>query len=370
MHEAIEEQVRLGRKIQAIKIYREQVRSTLLDAKNEVEYFMAHGRWSSAATAAFASREASSQAAAPVTVSAPRYDLSEAEAHARAGRKIQAIKEFRRITGVGLKDAKTAVEAFLRGAWPAPYQSSVGAPASTSAAAPAPSSTTTAAGYDLREAEALARAGRKIHAIKEVRRVTGIGLRDAKAAVEAFMRGAWPATLGGASAGAAAPAKERAKVTLTATPKEPKVKAKAKAKAKATLTAKPTEAKATKPKAAPRSTTPAAVKRVDASPSDAAAIAERLGVRTLQQLYEVEKDFARGYLAIVGDAAHFVIKRFGDWDIDETYARSDGIDAELRTSLSRVELRLRKTFIADAITGLDEATARAIALLLDPEAKV
>ncbi|MCA9661488.1 MAG: hypothetical protein KC486_24320 [Myxococcales bacterium] len=111
-------------------------------------------------------------------------------------------------------------------------------------------------------------------------------------------------------------------------------------------------------------------KRVDAPPSDAAAIAERLGVRALDRLYEVEKDFARGYLAIVGDAAHFVIKRFGDWDVDETYARSDGVSAELRSSLSRIELRLRKTFIADAITGLDEATARAIALLLDPEAKV
>ena len=94
MREASEEQVRLGRKIQAIKIYRERVGSSLLDAKNEVEHFMAHGRWSSAATAALASRGGGTRTAAPApATSAPRYDLSEAEALARAGRKIQAIKE-------------------------------------------------------------------------------------------------------------------------------------------------------------------------------------------------------------------------------------------------------------------------------------
>ncbi|MCA9663056.1 MAG: ribosomal protein L7/L12, partial [Myxococcales bacterium] len=77
---------------------------------------MAHGRWSSAATAALASRGGGTRTAAPApATSAPRYDLSEAEALARAGRKIQAIKEFRRLTGVGLKEAKTAVEAFMRG---------------------------------------------------------------------------------------------------------------------------------------------------------------------------------------------------------------------------------------------------------------
>ncbi|MEZ4384697.1 MAG: ribosomal protein L7/L12 [Nannocystaceae bacterium] len=351
MRDAIEEQVRLGRKIQAIKIYREATSSGLRDAKLEVEHFMAKGRWSAAANAQLGDRQAAGGGAAASAGSS----LAEAEALARAGKKIYAIKELRRVTGLGLKDAKDAVEAFMRGGWPATLRAPEPAPVSMTAEVPRV--------FDLAQAEQFARAGKKIHAIKAFKEVTGFGLKECKQAVEAFLRGGWPAELLVAStppAQAPAPASIPAPTPASAAPR-PKVTKTASPKPKVTKTAaaKPTVTK-----------TAAAKRRIDAPAEDVDAIIRCLGVQALDQLYEVEKDFARGYLALVGERAHFVAKRFGEWAIDETYARADGVSAEVRTSLSRVELRLRKTFIADAITGLDEATARAVARLLDPQSAV
>ncbi len=41
---------------------------------------------------------------------------AELQALVAAGRKIEAIKRYRELTGVGLKEAKDAVEALMRGA--------------------------------------------------------------------------------------------------------------------------------------------------------------------------------------------------------------------------------------------------------------
>jgi ribosomal protein L7/L12 len=87
------------------------------------------------------------------------------------GNKIEAIKVFRQATGAGLKEAKDAVEAFERGS-ALPEIS----------AQPALHNTET-------QINQLLQAGNKIEAIKIYRQATGVGLKEAKDAVEAFERG-------------------------------------------------------------------------------------------------------------------------------------------------------------------------------------
>jgi ribosomal protein L7/L12 len=103
----------------------------------------------------------------------PRSDLLDAEVRDLlfSGRKIEAVKHYREATGVGLKEAKDAVEALERGAnSPYPAVSVGGAPA----------------GDWIDEVRALARAGKKIDAIKLYRERTGLGLKESKDAVEAL----------------------------------------------------------------------------------------------------------------------------------------------------------------------------------------
>ncbi|HWB76188.1 MAG TPA: AAA family ATPase, partial [Nannocystaceae bacterium] len=57
------------------------------------------------------------------------YDLAAVEAELAAGRKIHAIRAYRELTGVGLKAAKDAVEAFAdSGRWPATSEAGASAP--------------------------------------------------------------------------------------------------------------------------------------------------------------------------------------------------------------------------------------------------
>ena len=86
----------------------------------------------------------------------------------RSGKKIEAIKIYRQRTGAGLKEAKDAVEALERG-------ESVPLP---------PGGSGTVAGSDVRDFVMLLRQGKKIAAIKLYRDKTGVGLADAKTAVE------------------------------------------------------------------------------------------------------------------------------------------------------------------------------------------
>src|SRR5690606_7006420 len=85
----------------------------------------------------------------------------------RQGRKIEAIKLIREETGVGLREAKDAVERLSAGMDPLPD------PVIASKALPT-------------AVEALARAGKKIEAIKVLREQTGLGLKEAKERVEAI----------------------------------------------------------------------------------------------------------------------------------------------------------------------------------------
>lgn len=81
------------------------------------------------------------------------------------GRKIEAIRRYREQTGADLAAAKAAVEALQRDEPPAP-------PAEDSP--------------DAAEIVALLQGGKKIEAIKLYRQRTGVGLKEAKDAVEAL----------------------------------------------------------------------------------------------------------------------------------------------------------------------------------------
>ena len=84
------------------------------------------------------------------------------------GQKIEAIKLYRERTGAGLKDSKDAVEAIGRGQGPPSRQDD----------------------RDFRdEVVSLLERGQKIGAIKLYRERTGVGLKEAKDAVEAIAAG-------------------------------------------------------------------------------------------------------------------------------------------------------------------------------------
>jgi len=89
--------------------------------------------------------------------------------HVREGNKIVAIKVFRDATGLGLKESKDAVEAIAAGR---DYD------------LPPPRPVTTASEHDV---EALARSGQAIQAIKLYRELHGVGLKEAKDAVDAML---------------------------------------------------------------------------------------------------------------------------------------------------------------------------------------
>jgi len=97
-----------------------------------------------------------------------------------AGEKIEAIRLLRERTGLGLAEAKAAVESGL--VPPARQDALMAAPAAAAEAA-------SMDGTLSAEARAALAAGRKIEAIRMVRAERRIGLKDAKAIVDAAERG-------------------------------------------------------------------------------------------------------------------------------------------------------------------------------------
>jgi ribosomal protein L7/L12 len=153
------EQIRRGNKIEAIKAYRAKTGAGLAEAKAAVEAM---------------------QAGQPVAV--PQADWSQSGDNAgmldeiqnalRRGNKIEAIKIYREMTGVGLKEAKDAVEAMQ-----------IGQPVAVAGAAAGAAFASSAALMD--EVKRLLRANKKIEAIKIYREYFDVGLADAKNAVDA-----------------------------------------------------------------------------------------------------------------------------------------------------------------------------------------
>jgi ribosomal protein L7/L12 len=81
------------------------------------------------------------------------------------GKKIEAIKLYREVTGVGLREAKAAVDKIVIGAKEVPSELQTRL-------------------IDPNELRRLLRERKKIQAIKYYRETTGVGLREAKEAVE------------------------------------------------------------------------------------------------------------------------------------------------------------------------------------------
>jgi ribosomal protein L7/L12 len=112
----------------------------------------------------------------PVTYSSVEVgDIQEQIADLLArGQKIEAIKRYREYTGLGLKEAKDAVEAMARSDMldrPKPKREPVERLSDHQIAG---------------QVELLLRSGRKIEAIKLYREHTGLGLKEAKDWVEAL----------------------------------------------------------------------------------------------------------------------------------------------------------------------------------------
>ena len=155
---AIEGFLREGRKIEAIKRYRELYGVGLKEAKDAVEAIQA-GTPLPTPT--------------PVLVDDPPLALQpELDRLIAADQKIGAIKHYREVTHVGLKEAKDTVEAYMAGT-PLPKFT----PTPVREYPPLPALQP--------ELDRLIRANMKINAIKHYRTLTNVGLKEAKDAVEA-----------------------------------------------------------------------------------------------------------------------------------------------------------------------------------------
>jgi ribosomal protein L7/L12 len=100
-------------------------------------------------------------------------DVQQIQELVRAGKKIEAIKLVRAQTGLGLKEAKDAVEAIERGE-------------TVELTLRATSTTQVVSGVDLDQITELLLQGKKIEAIKLVREQTGLGLKEAKDVIDAI----------------------------------------------------------------------------------------------------------------------------------------------------------------------------------------
>ena len=112
------------------------------------------------------------------TVNLPGVDVERIRELVQQGKKIDAIKLVREQTDLSLKDAKEAVDALERGETPE--------------LSPRPSVSAGPNGLDLAPIQDQLLHGNKIAAIKLYREQTGVGLKEAKEAVEAIERGGTP----------------------------------------------------------------------------------------------------------------------------------------------------------------------------------
>lgn len=94
-----------------------------------------------------------------------------------SGRKIEAIKEVRALTGMGLRDAKETVEAIERG-------ESISIQIQPRSSQVHGSGDSEAPDELAARVLALVQGGQSIQAVKEVRDATGVDLRDAKQLVD------------------------------------------------------------------------------------------------------------------------------------------------------------------------------------------
>ncbi len=121
------------------------------------------------------------QAAPPLGAFAPGLDpakVAELKRLAQSGQKIEAIKLYRQMFDVGLKEAKDAVEKL-----------EAGEPVVVTSVSVTSSGASVDQAARMAEVIQLTRAGKKIEAIKVYREIFGVGLKEAKDAVEAIDAG-------------------------------------------------------------------------------------------------------------------------------------------------------------------------------------
>ncbi len=107
---------------------------------------------------------------------------AEVRRYVAAGEKIQAIKRWRELTGLGLAESKAAVDALFGQGLPPPLASVP----QGHGFLPSPTPRGQASPELVLEARQLVANGKKIEAIKRWREATGLGLKEAKDAVEAL----------------------------------------------------------------------------------------------------------------------------------------------------------------------------------------
>jgi ribosomal protein L7/L12 len=146
-----------SKKIQAIKLYREETGANLQQAKRAVDHMEAQVR----------REQEEAHLAAPGT---GERNMEEVWRLIMAGQKINAIKAYRQITGTGLKEAKAAVDHMTTGTKGALPQEQ---PAQRESDL-----------VDPEKLQRLIREGHKIEAIKYFRQQRGVGLKEAKDAVD------------------------------------------------------------------------------------------------------------------------------------------------------------------------------------------
>jgi ribosomal protein L7/L12 len=161
----VERLVRGGQKINAIKLVREQTNWGLKEAKDFVEALEAGKPLPAKPNLPDYPRPSDTSYGSP--------DWTRIREQLAAGRKIEAIKIYREQTGVGLKEAKDAVEMFERGQTPPPPNIS----------APPP---TIPGHINLDEIRQLLAAGNKIEAVKRYREQTGLGLKESLDVIDAM----------------------------------------------------------------------------------------------------------------------------------------------------------------------------------------
>lgn len=152
--ERIEKELQAGRLINAIKLYREETGAGLKEAKDAVERMRA-------ALAGLPSRP---------ELRTDTVNLDRVQQEIAAGRLINAIKLYREATGVGLKEAKEAVERMQASPMPVP-------PERGSLDASLES-----------ELSALLAGGRIIEAVKLTRERLNLSLKEAKDYVDDVQR--------------------------------------------------------------------------------------------------------------------------------------------------------------------------------------
>ena len=177
--------VQSGQKIMAVKLVREERGLGLAEAKEIVDRLETALQPASAAVPVECSvREA------PNAVEPPADLHRQVAAVLKSQGKIQAIKVYRELTGLGLKESKDAVEALER---------EVGGAEDIPVAELAPSPRVDRTELETKVVR-LMRDNRKIDAIKVFREATGASLYDAKQAVEGLAARHGVATKGGCTA--------------------------------------------------------------------------------------------------------------------------------------------------------------------------